>query len=216
MLYTLTLFPQEVRLKGLANILRNCSSLTSLEFAGFDENDKTMVITPKELQIIADSLPNLIRLGLTLCEVTDNCFQELTTTLPNLTTLVLLNCKMTDAGISTLFQKCPNITQLQLNGNKGVTGIGFKTIAQSVPKVNILLLSACDITNEGLIEVLQKCPNLNVLQLAASEQVSDISIQAIPNFLPNLINLNLSYCDNINNETIAKLQSQLHACEITR
>ncbi|XBH69046.1 hypothetical protein VPH35_097043 [Triticum aestivum] len=138
--------------------------------------------------------------------------------------LCLSRCKpMTDMGLGCIAVGCPDLRELTLNWCLGITDLGVQLLALKCKKLRTLNLSYTMISKDCLPAIM-KLPNLEVLALAGcvgidddalgglenecskSLRVLDLStcrnvthtgVSSVVKAVPNLLELNLSYCCNV-------------------
>ncbi|WVZ54892.1 hypothetical protein U9M48_005632 [Paspalum notatum var. saurae] len=138
-----------------------------------------------------------------------------------LTRLSLARCKaVTDMGLGCVAVGCAELRDLSLKWCLGVTDLGIRLLALKCRKLVSLDLSYTMITKESL-PVIMKLPNLQVLTLVGCigidddalgsvenecskslqvldmshcQNVTDVGVSSIVKSMPNLLELDLSYC----------------------
>uniref|UniRef100_A0ACD5YHR8 Uncharacterized protein n=1 Tax=Avena sativa TaxID=4498 RepID=A0ACD5YHR8_AVESA len=161
--------------------------------------------------------------------------------------LCLSRCKpITDMGLGCIAVGCPDLREITLNWCLGITDLGVQFLALKCKKLTTLSLSYTMISKDCLPAIM-KLPNLEVLSLVGcvgidddalgslenecskSLQVLDMSncqnvthvgVSSVVKAMPNLLELNLSYCCHVTPsigkcfQMIPKLQTlKLEGCK---
>ncbi|KAG8050828.1 hypothetical protein GUJ93_ZPchr0009g898 [Zizania palustris] len=135
--------------------------------------------------------------------------------------LSLSRCKqLTDMGLGCIAVGCPDLRELSLKWCIGVTHMGLDLLALKCKKLKILDLSytmivkncfpaimklqnlevlilvGCNgIDDDALDSLDQECSkSLQVLDMSNSYNVTHVGVLSVVNAMPNLLELNLSYC----------------------
>uniref|UniRef100_A0A0D9XW35 F-box/LRR-repeat protein 15-like leucin rich repeat domain-containing protein n=1 Tax=Leersia perrieri TaxID=77586 RepID=A0A0D9XW35_9ORYZ len=161
--------------------------------------------------------------------------------------LSLSRCKrITDMGLGCIAVGCPEMRDISLRWCIGVTHLGLDLLALKCKKLNILdlsytmivkkcfpaimklqnlqvlLLVGCNgIDDDALTSLDQECSkSLQVLDMSNSCNVTHVGVQSVVKAMPNLLELNLSYCSPVTPcmsssfEMIHKLQTlKLDGCQ---
>ncbi|XP_039840463.1 F-box/LRR-repeat protein 3-like [Panicum virgatum] len=135
--------------------------------------------------------------------------------------LSLSRCKpLTDMGLVCVAIGCPDLRELSLKWCLGVTDMGLHLLALKCRKLTTLDISYTMITKESFLAIM-KLPNLQVLTLVGCigidddalgsldkecskslqvldmshcQNVTDVGVSSMVKSIPNLLELNLSYC----------------------
>uniref|UniRef100_A0A0D3HQI1 F-box/LRR-repeat protein 15-like leucin rich repeat domain-containing protein n=1 Tax=Oryza barthii TaxID=65489 RepID=A0A0D3HQI1_9ORYZ len=200
---------------GLAALVAACPNLTDLDLSnGLDLGDAAAAEVAKARR--------LQRLSLSRCK------------------------RITDMGLGCIAVGCPDLRELSLKWCIGVTHLGLDLLALKCNKLNILdlsytmivkkcfpaimklqnlqvlLLVGCNgIDDDALTSLDQECSkSLQVLDMSNSYNVTHVGVLSIVKAMPNLLELNLSYCSPVTPsmsssfEMIHKLQTlKLDGCQ---
>nr|CAB3488843.1 unnamed protein product [Digitaria exilis] len=147
--------------------------------------------------------------------------------------LSLSRCKqVTDMGLGCVAVGCTDLRDLSLKWCIGITDLGLNLLALKCTKLTSLDLSYTMITKESLLSII-KLPNLQVLTLVGCigidddalaslekeyskslqvldmshcQNVTDVGVSSIVKSIPNLLELNLSYCCPVTPSMVRSLQ----------
>ncbi|CAM0152185.1 unnamed protein product [Urochloa decumbens] len=101
---------------------------------------------------------------------------------------------VTDLGLQLLALKCKNLTSLDLSYTM-ITKQSFLAIMK-LPKLQVLTLLGCiGIDDDALCSLEKECSkSLQVLDMSHCQNVTDVGVSSIVKSMPNLLELDLSYC----------------------
>ena len=125
---------------------------------------------------------------------------------PMLTHLDLHTCTgMSNIGITSIISRCTRLTTINLNGCRFIANSTISSIAQHCPNLRTLNLSACkQITDSSVTAIAAGCPHLEAIMLRATG-VTDRGIEAISNYCPCLVHVDVSRCVNITDVSLITL-----------
>ncbi len=173
---------------------KNCPNLTSLEISNrhLFENGVFMAFIANcpKLQHLSFPVNNEQTLALA-----QHC--------PDLRFLNLTMCyDLTVETLSLLADKCPNLRSLSFNNCKLLTDDHIAVLAQRCRKLEVLILSGCSLLTDNTIVALSRyCPNLRTLDLRQFRFAQE-SISMLANGFPRLESLDLSECQDLDDESI--------------
>ena len=127
--------------------------------------------------------------------------------LPNLETLNLAYCrKLTSEGLIEILRISGNNLRVLNLSRTRIVGIGLEKGVNSLPNLERLNLSCCDkLTDGGVVEILKiSGSKLRYLDVSVSN-ITGIGLEKRLISLPNLETLNLSCCDKLTNNRLAKV-----------
>ena len=133
---------------------------------------------------------------ISLCSMwnTGDIFSCLPSTLPNLEKLVL-TCwlSLSDQGLIEILNRSRNnLRELDLSGSI-ITGVGLEEGVNSLPNLEVLILSTCNLTDGGLKKILRLSGNkLRVLDVPDTDITGQGFKEGVS--LPMLEELNLGWC----------------------
>jgi hypothetical protein len=96
-----------------------------------------------------------------------------------------------------------SLVMLNLSENRSITDEGLEKLAQ-LKGLKILNLSSCSITSTGM-QFLKDLPHLVQLDLSYCNRINDLGLRVLKN-LPNLAVLNLQGCSKVTNGGVSKLR----------
>ena len=139
-------------------------------------------ITDKTIVALANSpsAATLATLNLSDCiNISDVSLQALAENCPNLVSINLKHTSITDHGVRLLVQKCPHLYRVRIFGC-AVTDTGLKEVAKYAKRLSWLDLGQCtEIGDEGLIPLAQGCPGLQWLDISRKREENDAALQRI-------------------------------------
>ncbi|KAK1629403.1 hypothetical protein QYE76_003718 [Lolium multiflorum] len=161
--------------------------------------------------------------------------------------LCLSRCKpVTDMGLGCVAVGCPELRELALNWCLGITDLGVRFLAlkckklaslnlsytmiskdclpaiMKLPNLEVLSLVGCvGIDDDALASLENECSkSLKVLDMSNCQNVTDEGVSSVVKAMPNLLELNLSYCCHVTPsmgkcfQMIPKLQTlKLEGCK---
>jgi len=160
----------------------NLPELTSLKVAGTS-------ITDEAICRLLSNCPKLRHLDVTQCNLTGISFKALASLCPMLQSLVAANCpQLTSEGLTSLAH-CSTLTELNVAGNR---------------------------LNDGaLLNTLQHNKSLRALNVTGCTKLTDLFLEPLGwlegsqmTVCPGLVNLNLSDCSRLTDDTIRKLSEE--------
>ncbi|KAL6905992.1 hypothetical protein ACP4OV_003593 [Aristida adscensionis] len=201
---------------GLAALAAACPGLADLDLSnGVDLGDAAAAEVAR--------MRHLRRLSLSRCKaLTDMGLGCVAVGCPDLRELSLKWCLgVTDMGVGLVALKCKQLRSLDLSYTM-ITRQSFRSIMM-LPNLEVLSLLGCvgidDDALGGLEDVCNK--SLQVLDISNCQNVTDLGVSSIVKAIPNLLELNLSYCWTVTPsmvssfQRIAKLQTlKLEGCKL--
>ena len=182
--------------KAICNLAQNCLYLKELNLSNCTK------ITDKSLYEISLHSSNLSDINISSCEgITDEGLSKLADGCIQLKTIYLEECKITDESIKYLVRKCRNIEVLNLAYCKDITDSAIESLATFCPNIKILDLSYSKFISPVLLNhLIRYWPKLHTLHIRGYSQ---ISVEGFNH--PNLQHLDLSWCKNLVDTSIAKI-----------
>ena len=179
-------------LRSLMTKVAKLSNLKSLQF------DIHCGLIDSNVEILVKTLPNLTSLDLGFAEgITDISAKLIGTYLKKLRTLSITSSDVSDAGIIDLATNLGDLTSLDLR-NCALTNEGIRKASCCLTKLKHLTLHA-DITSLGVKYLTENMKHLVHLDLMDCSCITNSAASLISRNLPNLEQLNLSYCRKIGN-----------------
>jgi len=172
---------------AFAQLIQNCPKLTQIALQG------CIGITDTGLTNLSRFCPNLTSLNLSECSrITGAAFATLVQSCQNLSTLKLHKCDVTDDWFSNTFCNCSSLTKLDLTGCSGISDEAFPDLARIFLNLTSLNITACSISDIGVMYLADGLPLLSSFCLRACN-ISDQSLAFLAN-CPDLMELNLWGC----------------------
>jgi len=189
--------------KGLKELAKHCSNLTSLDLSYCDK------ITDDGVKALAPSLGNLTSLDLRSTNIIeDEGLKLLTKSCSNLTRLnINWCCEFTAEGIVAVAPYLCNQTDLDLG--KKITDDGLVALVPHLGDLTDLQFYEAKITDEGLMAVAPALRNLIRLEFYGCENITGEGLVTLAENCKNLIHLSLEYCENITDEGLRELAPYL-------
>ncbi|KAK3139163.1 hypothetical protein QOZ80_5AG0378810 [Eleusine coracana subsp. coracana] len=177
------------RAAGLAALATACPDLADLDLSnGVDLGDAAAAEVAR--------MHRLRRLSLSRCKpVTDMGLGCVAVGCPDLRDLSLKWCiGVTDLGIKLLAHKCRKLRTLDLSYAM-ITNDSFPAIMK-LPNLEVLILVGCSgIDDDALSSIETDCnKSLKVLDISHCPNATDVGVSSVVKSIPNLSELNLSYC----------------------
>jgi len=187
--------------KSLRELVTGIPQLESLNLSGCYNLSDSALDTAFNRDI-----PSLKILNLSLCkDVTDNSLGRIATHCKNLESLELGGCtKITNTGLLLISWGLKNIRKLNLRSCWQISdhGIGHLTGVNSQPStgaktLNEISLQDCQkLTDESLKHISEGLPNIAQINLSFCVSVTDTGLKSLSR-IPSLRELNLRSCDNV-------------------
>ncbi|KAF9187876.1 SCF ubiquitin ligase complex subunit [Haplosporangium sp. Z 767] len=192
--------------EGLKQLLEVGHGLYSLDLSDIP------AVTDDVLEHVARHCPKLHTLYLTECfDLTDEAIVKLATSCPSLKRIGLKNCVLlTDRSILALTQHCPQLMEMDLTRCSLITNTAIQSVFQKlrhIRDINMTLLPnltdqafafipfAGTTTSASLSAV--RYDQLRVLNLSLCDHITDEALARIIPAAPRLRNLVLTKCDRI-------------------
>ncbi|XP_062203957.1 F-box/LRR-repeat protein 3-like isoform X2 [Phragmites australis] len=187
---------------GIAALVAACPDLADLDLSnGVDLGDAAAAEVAR--------MRRLQRLSLSRCKaVTDMGLGCVAVGCSDLRELSLKWCLgVTDLGLELLALKCKKLTTLDLSYTM-VTKERFASIMK-LPKLEVLALVGCVGIDDDALGCLEKVCNksLQVLDISNCQNVTDEGVSSVLKSIPNLLELNLSYCCPVTPSMVSSFQS---------
>lgn len=190
----------------LAKISEGCPNLHALKVYQLDVG-----ITDRAIEDIAARCTKLKKLSLSSPGFhTDQTFRLLGQHCTDLTALKLDDSETTatDQGLQYLSSRCTKLQTLWLQWKVPViTDEAASALSKNCPMLTKLILINTFIGDKGLFALAKSCPKLAHLCLAHSQITDEGLIEFAQSLGNRLISIDLSYCQNIIGNGIAKLAS---------
>eukprot|EP01126_Amoeba_proteus_P065275 TRINITY_DN9253_c0_g4_i2.p1 TRINITY_DN9253_c0_g4~~TRINITY_DN9253_c0_g4_i2.p1 ORF type:complete len:392 (+),score=57.12 TRINITY_DN9253_c0_g4_i2:347-1522(+) len=193
--------------KKLANVdFSNCNRLTDISLSTLASSCLQLrkcnlyncnLVTDATIEALTEFCPGLEHLNISCCgQLTDKSIEKIASCCPRLRHLWLEECNITTEGLSHL-NICSNLKSLNLGYSKGLNDAVLVMLAEGCPKMKKIDLSYCNkITAACLGKVLRAWPLLKDLNLRGfSGELHELRH-------PNLENLNLSWCNMVDDAII--------------
>ena len=172
----------------------------------------------KSLRELVNGIPNLESLDLSGCynlsdSALDSAFNR---DIASLKTLNLSLCKeITDSSLGRIAQYCKNLEELQLGGCTKITNTGLLLISWGLKKIRRLNLRSCwQISDHGIghLTGIKGQPSTGAktlvsISLQDCQKLSDESLRYISEGLPDIRELNLSFCVSVTDTGLKSLSS---------
>ncbi|KAL6597330.1 hypothetical protein ACP70R_046770 [Stipagrostis hirtigluma subsp. patula] len=187
---------------GLAALAAACPGLADLDLSnGVDLGDAAAAEVAR--------MRRLQRLSLSRCRaVTDMGLGCVAVGCPDLRELSLKWCiGVTDLGVHLVALKCKKLTTLDLSDTM-ITKKSLPAIMK-LPNLEGLTLAACVGIDDDALSSLEKVCNksLQVLDISNCHNVTDVGVSSVVKSVPNLLELNLSYCCPVTPSMVSSFQS---------
>ncbi|XP_044263506.1 F-box/LRR-repeat protein 14 [Tribolium madens] len=161
------------------------------------------------IQHLASGNPSLEHLGLQDCQkLSDEALKHAT----GLTSLISINLSfcvsITDSGLKHL-AKMTNLRELNLRSCDNISDTGMAFLAEGGSRISSLDVSFCDkIGDQALVHISQGLFNLKNLLLSAC-QISDEGLAKIANSLHDLETLNIGQCSRVTDKGLTTIAESL-------
>nr|XP_055049016.1 uncharacterized protein fbxl9 isoform X2 [Misgurnus anguillicaudatus] len=171
-------------------------------------------LTDYSVEVLCKWQNNLKVLDLSACtELTSRTVQAVATKLNELQSLsVSQDWKITDKGLAELMA-LPRLRTLDLSECPHVR----KGLSSQLPRAQLesLSLRNCTYIKDAVIYSLSRMlgSNLKVLDLTSCVNITDLSVQAIANYLPSLLMLRLAWCKEISDWGLLGMVEPTKDCE---
>lgn len=151
-------------------------------------------------------LKNLTQLNLSGCsKIDDSTLEMIASQLVKLTHLNLSYCKnVTPKGIQAL-ASLKNLNQLNLSHCKRIDDVSLRMMISHLTSLTELNMSECSKLTASGIQALASLKNLLHLDLSYCDGIDDMSLQTVTSHLKRLVILNLDGCTNISTEGIKSI-----------
>lgn len=216
---------------AFVNVLRSCSRLESLDFAGrtrlddrslrglaFSNIERLVLadcpsITEQGLETIARSCPRLLTLDVSRCAI--KSFPDDTSVLTKLVTLSMSGCpKIGDAAVHSI-SRYQALTNVDLSGCALVTDDGIAALARGCRRVRCLSVNGCTLlTDKALQAIASGMPLLEDISFANLRLVGNDGVHALSTNLSYLISLNASGCSRVTDVGLHSLSSSESASRV--
>ena len=200
----------QITTTGLANIVRGCPKLVSLNLMHCDVTDNGM-------RTIARHCPRLVYISVKYCsKVTNVGLLAVVQACPLLCDIDLSWCnKLTDETLKFIGTHCPNLTSLDLSLCTLMTDHGIKALVKGTPHLRFLSLYACKLISDySCRTIAQSCPGMETLKLSLCEKVTNLGVSEVARGCPNLVHLNLSLCELVTDDGILEVVTRCHKLKI--
>jgi hypothetical protein len=150
--------------------LSKCNSLSRLEFTGINSN------WPSNLDL-------------------DDAILMLTQSNQNIKGFQWRNCPfIRDTALTSIAEFCPQLDVLVLDCSANISEAGFRSLALSSPKLQLLSLKGCPRISSSVFSLLIKHtgPSWVKVDLSTNYWIEDNHLQLIANYCPNLLSLSLT------------------------
>uniref|UniRef100_U9TI30 RNI-like protein n=1 Tax=Rhizophagus irregularis (strain DAOM 181602 / DAOM 197198 / MUCL 43194) TaxID=747089 RepID=U9TI30_RHIID len=138
--------------------------------------DNCEYITNKSIEYIANSCPNLKKLGLICCNtITENAIVALLRCCTQIETLLIPECNVSDKTMSVITESCPQLRALDVC-SKILTDEPVIALIESCRKVEDLVLHYRNMTTSVINTIAQNCPVLRLLDVECDQELSVDSI----------------------------------------
>ena len=177
----------------------------------------------KSLRELVNGIPNLEVLNLSGCyNLTDSAVESaFSRELPSLKELNLSLCKdVSDNSLGRIATNCKNLCSLDLGGCIKVTNTGLLLISWGLKKLIFLNLRSCrQISDHGIGHLsgvdaggkYTSAPSaLRILKLQDCQKLTDDSLKHISVGMPDLKNINLSFCVSVTDTGLKSLAKLPH------
>lgn len=185
--------------EGLAQALRRLPNLRTLSLTGCSS------LTNDGIREGLRHTPQLQKLSLARCQfLTEQGITDALQQVPQLQALDLSECaSLTGTEITTALQDLPHLRQLNLSGCTSLTAVTLSSNLQDLD------LSACRrLTNIGLQEGGPSA--LTRIDLSNCDRMSSTTLNPLLQNIPNLIHLDISWCNQLTNLVLPNLPRLEH------
>ena len=160
------------------------------------------------------NLPELTSLKIAGTSITDEAICRLLSTCPKLRHLDVTQCNLTDTGFKALASLCPMLQTLVAASCPWLTSNGLIHLAHcsTLTQLNV---AGCKVNDGALLSTLQHNKSLRALNVTGCTKLTDIFLEPLGwlegsqmTVCPDLVNLNLSDCSRLTDNTIRKLSEE--------
>jgi len=116
--------------------------------------------------------------------------------------------KIGDASLEALASGCSGLEQLAASKAIRVTDRGVIAIARACPRLLVLGISQCKITDAALKEVAQNCKALEQLDVKGCAEVTDDGLISVGSLCPMLQRLAVTWCKKVTNLGLETVQAR--------
>ncbi len=147
---------------------------------------------------IAENCPILEFLDTTQLSVdephtfTDQSICKLASKCPNLTSLLLGECKnISDLSLVAIGHCCKNFQELYVINCTDIKDVGIFSLANNCPKLKVLVVKGCSVSDVGLQAVATNSRQLVLLDVDRCDYITDLSVLKIVENCPELTQLHV-------------------------
>ncbi|KAJ1630125.1 hypothetical protein T492DRAFT_907094 [Pavlovales sp. CCMP2436] len=125
---------------------------------------------------------------------------------PNLTRLSLENCRVTDRGLCAVGASCAALCELNAAWNgANISDLGVCAVAAGCPRLTLVDVSGSSVSDRGLSILAAGCPGLRRIGLRQCERVSEAGLRAALGACAQLESAELCVCPTVGELTVAQL-----------
>lgn len=171
----------------LAFITKNCSNLTSVNFAGCQN------ITDDTIRKFAEAFPNLTSVNFACCkDFVGASLPMLAKNCPNLTSVNFTETHIRENWFIEFSRLCPNLLSVDLAGcSSEIRNEAVGALARNCRKLtSVNLAGCCYIEDAVLIELARNCPNLTNVNFAGDTKITDDTLAALAENCHGLTHIN--------------------------
>lgn len=177
-----------------------------LEYLGLQDCQR---LSDEALRHVSTGLKTLTSINLSFCVNISDAGLKYLAKMPSLRELNLRSCdNVSDAGIGYLAEGGSRIASLDVSFCDKVGDQALVSVSQGLFGLRALRMSACQISDEGILRLASTSHDLETLDIGQCNRVTDKGLSAIADTLKNLKSIDLYGCVGISNvglERIVKL-----------
>jgi len=147
-------------------------------------------------------------------KITDNGIITLIHNCSGIKKINLKSCMaITDKSIIELSKKCPDLEEINLSWCN-ISANSVIALADNCPKLKKINLRSCYITDSAIIKLVSQCKELKSICLPWCKSLTDISVIAIADNIPNITMLDLRGNEKITSKGILYISERCRYLEV--